>query len=211
MTSPATISINPVLPAPVLAYPTPYAGFWRRYAAALIDGLILGIATYIPSAVVGVVLGVIESVLFKGLPEMMAMTAVINGLVGMVVGVAITLGYYAFFETRKNGVTPGRQVLGLALQAEDGEPITLKTSIIRQLVRFVSGLVLCIGYLIQPFTEKRQTAHDMVSHCLMVRTREQATWIPWAINLGYFVLTLGFAVAYVVLIAGAAMLAGGGH
>ncbi|MYA79205.1 MAG: RDD family protein, partial [Acidobacteriia bacterium] len=39
----------------------------------------------------------------------------------------------------------------------------------RFFVKLLSAMLMMIGYLIQPFTEKRQALHDMMAGCLVLR------------------------------------------
>lgn len=128
----------------IYPYNPPYAGFWRRAAACTIDGIIVGIATIIPKFIVGLMLGYL---LVSLNPEIANHTRSLGNSVGSVLGVVFTMAYYAYFDTQKNGVTFGRQALGLALITQSGEPITRKQSVRRTGIRFLSAVLLNLGLL----------------------------------------------------------------
>lgn len=43
---------------------------------------------------------------------------------------------------------------------EDGTPITMGRSALRYLAKMLSGLILCIGYIMAAFDEEKRTLHD---------------------------------------------------
>lgn len=133
-----------------------YAGFWIRFIANIIDSLLL----MLPSMLIGATYG--SHFIFA-----------ISG--GLIVG----LLYYPFFESSVLAATPGKALLGLAVVNENYEPITFKQACIRHLSKFVSAMVMYIGYLMQPFTSRRQTLHDMMSETVVIRRESDP-------NLNYF-------------------------
>jgi uncharacterized RDD family membrane protein YckC len=124
-----------------------YAGFWRRYAAALIDGLLTGI--------VGLVI-----TFFAGTDMILqiSLSAIINII------------YFSIFDSSEMMGTPGKNIMGLVIISENSKArISFKTALIRHLVRWISGVLLGIGFLMQLFTSKRQTLHDMASETLVIK------------------------------------------
>lgn len=116
-----------------------YSGFWRRFFAMLIDGFI----TMIPALILGYVIPYAGSVL-------------------------ISLIYKPIFEASPLRATPGKAVMGMQVLSEEGQTLTLKQSYIRYFSSIVSGLILCIGYLMNLITEKKQTLHDMIAQTIVV-------------------------------------------
>lgn len=116
-----------------------YAGFWRRFAAVLIDGLIL----FIPCVVFGMLLP-FASVLLSFL-------------------------YMTFFNSSRLMGTPGKLYMGIIVTTESGERITYQQALIRYFVAIVSGLFMFLGYLFNLFTPKRQTLHDIVAGVVVLR------------------------------------------
>ncbi|MEK6627120.1 MAG: RDD family protein [Bdellovibrionota bacterium] len=125
-----------------------YSGFWRRFLAYMIDGLILSI----PGLVLGGSFGM-----------------------GAGYGLHLVLGflYYPFFECSVMSATPGKALLGIAVLTEAGERITFKAAVVRYFARYLSIFILMIGYFMQLFTTKRQTLHDMISETV-VTNKESA-------------------------------------
>lgn len=118
-----------------------YAGFWRRFLAVLID------------AVFGIIIGIFINILFP------------SKFAG---GIIFSLLYQPFFDSSVLQGTPGKALLDMRIVDLNGQRITLKKALIRFAMRIVSSVLLCIGFLIQPFTEKRQTLHDIAAETLVV-------------------------------------------
>ncbi len=122
-----------------------YAGFFRRLAASFIDGLIL----ILPSIVVGGGLSV---------PG------------GFGFGLILTFIYKPFFESSVLCATPGKALMGIIVVTENDQArLTFKQAVIRFFSSYISILICYIGYLMQPFTSKRQTLHDMISESIVIR------------------------------------------
>jgi len=124
--------------------PYVYAGFFRRWAAAVIDGLIL----FIPSIFIGSMFSQYGSIGF---------------------GILLGLIYRPVFESSVLQATPGKALLGVAVLSEQGQRLTFKAAVIRFLCSYISFAILCIGYLMQIFTAKRQTLHDMIAEAIVIR------------------------------------------
>lgn len=116
-----------------------YSGFWRRFVASFIDGLIMLIPTWL--------LGI---------------------LVPYVGGVVLGLLYKPVFEASALKGTPGKAIMGMVVVSETGERLSLKQSYIRYACSILSGVVLFVGYLMNLFTAKRQTLHDMIAESVVI-------------------------------------------
>lgn len=127
--------------------PVIYAGFLRRFFAVLIDAFFTGI--------IGGILG------FATGNDM-----IVSISVSTVVGII----YTAVFDSSELMGTPGKALLGIALVNEkDQNRISFQTAIVRFLCKYLSSLVLLLGYIIQPFTEKRQTLHDIITKTIVIK------------------------------------------
>lgn len=135
-----------------------YAGFWKRFAAAIIDYVIL-VAL---SALVGWVAGNFYGAT-AGAPDEKTAEAI-----GSVVGVIVWWIYYASLESSARQATPGKRALGIKVVDQQGGRISFGRATGRHFAKFVSGLILMIGYLMAGFTAKKQALHDMMAGCLVV-------------------------------------------
>jgi len=124
-----------------------YAGFWKRVAASLIDGIICAIA----GAMVGAILGV-------------AGATRVAPLAGLLIGWL----YSALLESSPNQATWGKMALGIKVTDLNGERISFGRATGRHFGKILSGLTLGIGYLMVAFTERKQGLHDMVAKTLVI-------------------------------------------
>ena len=116
------------------------AGFWRRFAASFVDGLVLGVVSSILRALLG--------------------------YTGEGIGILIAFGYYTYFHGG-TGQTPGDAVLGIrVLDIDDGTVIGYQRAFIRALVSIVSGVVILLGYLWMLWDPRKQTWHDKAAGSL---------------------------------------------
>ena len=120
------------------------AGFWRRFAAALIDGILLGIVSGILRAFLGTDAG--------------------SGL-----GTLASFVYFTYFHGR-TGQTPGDAALGIrVVDIDSGEVIGYGRAFGRALVSIVSALVILVGYLWMIWDKRNQTWHDKAVSSLPIR------------------------------------------
>ena len=124
--------------------PVIYAGFWERFGAAFIDGLIL-----------------------------MGVNLVIRFLFGettsTVTGLIIGWLYGALLESGPNQATVGKKALGLKVTNMEGERISFAQATGRHFGKLLSTLIIFIGYLIMIWDEKKQTLHDKMANTLVVK------------------------------------------
>jgi uncharacterized RDD family membrane protein YckC len=136
-----------------------YANVWKRFVASLIDGIVL----YILQALVGFVLGL---VIGGAAGEDGAGAAV---LVASVAGIVIGWLYYAIQESSPKQSTIGKQAMGLVVTDMNGERVSFVKASIRHFAKFLSAIILMIGYIMAFFTEKKQGLHDMIAGTLVLQ------------------------------------------
>jgi uncharacterized RDD family membrane protein YckC len=162
-TSPATPTAAAAFPAAVQ-----YAGFWKRLAATLIDGLILGaLQTVIQVILMGIgVITVSDAQATPGTEEYGRYMSIVLILSGVMFVVQIL--YFAIMESSSRQATLGKMVLGIVVTDTDGKRISLGRAVGRNLGKIISTIILLIGYIMIAFTEKKQGLHDMMANCLVV-------------------------------------------
>ena len=127
-----------------------YAGFWVRFGAVIIDTLIVYVIAFVVGGAAGAVLGL------TGSKDAAGGGAMIAGIVGAFL-------YFALMESGERGATLGKRAFHLrVVKAEDHERISFGRAAGRYFARFISMIVLYIGYLMQPFTRRRQALHDII-------------------------------------------------
>ena len=96
---------------------------------------------------------------------------------GIGVGVYVLQWLYcAYFESSDKQATLGKQAMGLFVTDMNGERLTFGAASIRHFASVLPTFIPSIGlfyflidHLIQPFTEKKQTLHDMIAGTLVFR------------------------------------------
>jgi uncharacterized RDD family membrane protein YckC len=140
-----------------------YAGFWRRFGAALIDGIIINIisiAIYYISVLIG--LSVAED-------EDWGWT--VGFWAGLILTLVLSWIYYAAMESSSKQATLGKMSLGIVVTDLEGRRISLGKATRRYLGKIISAVILYIGFIMIGFTEKKQGLHDMIAQCLVVVKR----------------------------------------
>jgi uncharacterized RDD family membrane protein YckC len=155
---------------------TNYAGFWLRFVAVIIDGLLLGSIQFIAIMPVLGLMGIgmatdiqnletaDETTMAPMIGQMMAMAGVTQ-----IVFLTIQTLYYAFMESSKYQASVGKIVLGLKVIDINGERLDFTKALVRNLCKIISSMILFIGYLMAAFTEKKQALHDMIASTLVVK------------------------------------------
>lgn len=142
-----------------------YAGFWRRFAAVIIDSIILSIAGAIAGAIIGFILGIILSL--SG-TDMLTIQA-ISGTVGFIIGMVLNWLYFTLLESSSKQATLGKQALGIIVTDLNGSPVSFGTANGRYWGKLVSAITLLIGFIIAGITQKKQALHDIMASTLVVR------------------------------------------
>lgn len=135
----------------------PLAGWWSRVGAALLDGLIVGI----PVAVIALA---------------------VDPLLGILLGATASLTYYPLLMIRggnANGQTLGKQLLGIRVVLNKGEPFTYGPAALREfavkylLFGTVGGFFLAIptlvDYLWPLWDDENRALHDMLASTHVVQ------------------------------------------
>lgn len=146
-----------------------YAGFWKRFAAYLLDKLLLGLCA---------VIILIPFLLFFGLGaafninEMGMDPAFLFAFIGAyfmlgLVFFVMEWMYFALMESKK-GATIGKMALGIKVTDINGNPVTFGRATGRHFGKIISGLTLCIGYIIAGFSQQKQALHDIMAKTLVV-------------------------------------------
>ena len=136
---------------------TGYGGFWIRVVAYIIDAILLNIV----SGIVGMVIG------FN------MYTADMNQFDarGSLVSFVIVWLYFALLESSVRGATVGKMAVGLRVVTESGGRLSFMHATGRYLAKFISAIILGIGFIMVAFTDRKRGLHDMVAGTLVVKTR----------------------------------------
>ena len=137
-----------------------YAGFWRRSVAMSIDGILLGVVQAV------LTIGLIGSLATEENGDEQALGGFIMFNLLIIIGMWL---YFAMMESSKIQGTLGKMLVGIVVTDVNGDRISFGRASGRYFGKFVSGVILMIGYLMAAFTERKQALHDIMAGCLVIR------------------------------------------
>ncbi len=137
-----------------------YAGFWIRFAAVFLDGILTGIVTQILGLMIGIMVGV-----SAGDDPNAAMVA---GLLGVMIGIAIPCAYETIL-VGKYSATLGKMACGVKVMRPDGSQLTYLRAFARYWAKSLSALILLIGYIMAAFDDEKRALHDRVCDTRVVK------------------------------------------
>lgn len=131
-----------------------YAGFWIRFAAKFIDGILTGVVS------------TIVSLAFTFLAMRMALKSSPGAAIGIqviswLIQMTIQGAYYVFFHG-KYGATPGKMACKVKVVRADGSAITYGRAFGRFFGDMLSSLILGIGYIMAGLDEQKRALHDRI-------------------------------------------------
>jgi uncharacterized RDD family membrane protein YckC len=143
----------------------PRAGFWRRFVAVLVDGLLLGVV----QALVNLIFGVDAFGFSYGFNA--DTLGVETHPVANLLNWAAQVGYYTYFEGAAAGQTLGKKLLGIrVIDFRTGGPLGYGTAALRWLCRILSGIPCGLGYFWMLWDKEKQTWHDKLTNTVVVPT-----------------------------------------
>lgn len=144
------------LPRPSLNHclEQPYAGFWKRFLAYILDSIALIVGVFLIAFILAGLGLDLDN------PDAEPMVSLLL--------LAFIWLYYALMESSPTQATLGKMTLGLKVTDLNGERISFARASGRFFAKLVSSLLLCIGYLMVGFTSKKQGLHDILSGCLVL-------------------------------------------
>jgi uncharacterized RDD family membrane protein YckC len=121
----------------------PRAGFWRRFAAGFLDGIIL------------FVIDIVLRVAFKG--------------AGSALSLLVSLAYFTLFVGASRGQTPGMSALGIRVISFDGSgSIGYGRAAIRWIGGLVSTIPIFLGFFWMLWDKEKQCWHDKFASDVVV-------------------------------------------
>jgi uncharacterized RDD family membrane protein YckC len=146
----------------------PYAGFWIRFLAKIIDSVLIYMAQLPLSLIVG------RSPFEQPDPELMLKDpwsfwgpALVVGAIGLVISFAYNVAFVGRFAA-----TPGKMVFGLRIVLPDGGRVSYRRALGRALAEWMTGFTCTIGYLAAAFDREKRSLHDHVAGTRVIKTRE---------------------------------------
>ena len=141
-----------------------YAGFWRRFVASIIDTIILMLVSGVISALLGAPMMLGESDPAEGMKPMLHIQVII-----WIISLLLTWLYFALLESSSSRASVGKMALGIVVVDLEGNPLSFARASGRTWGKWVSYIIILIGYIMAAFTERKQALHDIMAGCLVVR------------------------------------------
>lgn len=139
-----------------------YAGFWERFAAAIIDGVIVTTGSYALGYVIGTI-GINQYSTQEEVDTAVAFAA-LAGFVAQWV-------YFAVMESSPKQATLGKMAVGVRVTDMQGRRVGFGKATGRYFAKILSTLILLIGFLMVAWTPQKQGLHDQMAGTLVPKGR----------------------------------------
>lgn len=149
------------------AGPLNYAGFWIRFAAKFIDGILMQVVGFIIQMGVGMVVAVGMRTDASGEPSGAAV-----GMMFLAMALSILVqALYCGIMVGKYGATLGKMACGLKVVMPDGSNVSMGRAFGRYFAEILSSITLAIGYIMAAFDEEKRSLHDRIVSTRVIKTR----------------------------------------
>lgn len=127
-----------------------FAGFWIRFLAILIDGLVVAFALS---------------------PFRWVARNTGSWFMWTVFCVIYVVVYVTYFiiMTGRFGQTLGKMALSLKVVKQDFTPVDYGVSAVRELSKILSAIIFYIGFIMAGFTDRKRALHDMIADTYVLR------------------------------------------
>jgi uncharacterized RDD family membrane protein YckC len=132
-----------------------YAGFWLRFLAKVIDGILLVVVNWAFGFLINLLLGVPS-------PGTEASNIfAVQQLVNFVVSIIIPAAYTTWFLGRY-GATLGKMACSIHVVRPDGSKISYGRALGRHFAEYLSTAIFLIGYIMAAFDSQKRALHDHI-------------------------------------------------
>jgi uncharacterized RDD family membrane protein YckC len=179
--------IESVQARPVVATPVPeddegpdvgvYAGLGRRLVAFIVDLILILVIDLVVAGALGLFRG-FQNLYFYAVQhvpvEQLTTEGTTAALFGSIVAaygitlIAVPWAYYAGFESSRSQATPGKVLMKLVVTDLEGNKPSFARTTLRFFWKYISALIILIGFIMIAFTRKHQGLHDILSGCLVL-------------------------------------------
>ncbi|MFA5331089.1 MAG: RDD family protein [Methanoregula sp.] len=154
-----------------------YGGFGRRFAAFIVDFILIAILGIFVIAFFNLANGlmylyylVVSHAPLSSLTEAGTPIAAIQPIVAAV-GILLVIVpwlYYAGFESSRGQATPGKVLLRLEVTDLTGTRMSFSRATLRFFGKYISTLIIFIGFIMIAVTKKHQGLHDKIAGTLVI-------------------------------------------
>ena len=137
----------------------PYAGFWKRLAAAFIDSIILSIFIQI----IGIF---ITPIIMESIIKQVQNTATMSFWGSLTIYNILMQGlfilYFTLFESSSKQATLGKQLLKIKVVDCEGKRLSFLRALGRTFSKILSVFPSCVGFIMIGPSQKKQALHDKI-------------------------------------------------
>lgn len=165
--------------------PLPGAGFWRRLAAYLIDGLVLGAVTAFIAILLNLATG---------------------GMVGasvQLLSFVLAFVYFAGLESSSWQATLGKRALGMQVVDDQEQALSFLHALGRYVAAALNWLTLGIGYALVGIRDDKRGLHDLLAKTRVVIEDPNDTGTPtlaWVV-IGLYAALMAIGVVLAIALA----------
>ena len=141
----------------------PNAGFWVRFSALTVDGLILGLIQfafiYLPLMAYLYNTGMVTA------PDPTMALMAVAPILALAQGAVLILsvGYFVALTAGKHQGTYGKRSMGIYVRKRDGSRVWIGHSLVRFVGYIISWIPLGLGFLMAAFQKKKLALHDLIA------------------------------------------------
>jgi uncharacterized RDD family membrane protein YckC len=142
-----------------------YAGFWKRWIAAIIDNAILTVGVIVIFLLLG-------DETYNSLHQSFDRPKEFHEMIDVLFGFILGWPDYAVMESSSKQATLGKMAFGIVVSDLKGAKISFGKASVRHFGKAISFLLFWIGFIMAGLTKQKQALHDMLAGCLVIRQRK---------------------------------------
>ena len=144
-----------------------YSGFWRRFIAFLIDKIILLIPLFFIMLIILYLSTTPENLSDNNYTEKL----IIYYLFSYLIIIILNWLYFSFMESSKYQASLGKLIMGIKVVDIHGKRLSFEKASNRFFATTISYLTFYVGFLMVGFTQNKQTLHDILTNCLIIKNK----------------------------------------
>jgi uncharacterized RDD family membrane protein YckC len=137
-----------------------YAGFWVRFGAKLIDGIIVWVVEMAAILLLGPLFGF--NMFSSEPPKNLSFLIIYPFLFAASI-------FYSVWFVGKYSATPGKMALGLKIVTSAGDSVSYTKALARFFAEMLSAIICYIGYFMAAFDEEKKALHDHICDTRVIR------------------------------------------
>jgi uncharacterized RDD family membrane protein YckC len=144
-----------------------YAGFWIRFVAYFIDSIISSIVIYAVLFVI-ILLGIASAPnKYSYSPDYYSSMGIFY-ILWCIFAIGFIWLYHAVQESSSAQATIGKRAMNIIVTDGNGNRLSFGRATGRWLAMILSALILCIGFIMIGFTERKQGLHDLIVNTYVI-------------------------------------------